>query len=67
MFVKREVPSGRAIRPLKVHGQVVQTLPLEQADIEVMIAALREITPPTQRVIRMIELLEQIRDRRVAG
>jgi hypothetical protein len=36
-------------------------------DIEVMIAGLREITPPTQRVIRMIELLEQIRDRGVAG
>jgi hypothetical protein len=53
----------RATIQLKVHGQVVQSIPLDQADIECLIAGLREVTPCTQRIDRVIDLLEQIRDR----
>jgi len=35
----------KATIQLKVHGQVVQTLPLEQADIEAMIAGLPDTRP----------------------
>jgi hypothetical protein len=44
---------------LRVHGQVVQSIPLDQADVECLIAAL----PCTQRIDRLVDLLEQIRDR----
>jgi hypothetical protein len=47
---------------LKVHRQVVQSIPLDQTDIECLIQALRLVTPCTQRIDRLIDLLEQIRD-----
>jgi hypothetical protein len=53
----------RATIQLKVHGQVVQSVPLDEADIECMIAGLRQVTPCTQRIDRLVDLLQQIRDR----
>jgi hypothetical protein len=52
----------RASIQLKVHRQVVQSIPLDQADIECLIQGLRLVTPCTQRIDRLIDLLEQIRD-----
>ena len=52
----------RATIQLKVHRQLVQSIPLGQANIECLIDALRDVTPPTSRTIRLIDLLEQIRD-----
>jgi hypothetical protein len=52
----------RATIQLKVHRQVVQSVPLDEADIECLITGLRLVTPSSQRVIRLIDLLEQIRD-----
>jgi hypothetical protein len=36
--------------------------PLDDADIECLIQGLRLVTPCTQRIDRLIDLLEQIRD-----
>ena len=52
----------RATIRLKVHRQVVQSIPLDEADIECLIEGLRLVTPCTQRIERLIDLLEQIRD-----
>ena len=41
---------------------MVQSIPLDEADIECLIQALRLVTPCTQRIDRLIDLLEQIRD-----
>jgi hypothetical protein len=46
---------------LKVHRQIVQGIPLDDADIECLIQGLRLVTPCTQRIDRLIDLLEQIR------
>ena len=51
----------RATIQLKVHRQVVQSIPLDEADIDCLIQGLRLVTPCTQRVDRLIDLLEQIR------
>jgi hypothetical protein len=48
---------------LKVHRQIVQNIPLDDSDIECLIQGLRLVTPCTQRIDRLIDLLEQIRDR----
>ena len=53
----------RATIQLKVHGQIVQSVPLDEADIECLIDGLRQVTPCTQRIDRLVDLLEQIRDR----
>jgi hypothetical protein len=45
-----------------VHRQIVQSIPLDEADIECLIQGLRLVTPCTQRIDRLINLLEQIRD-----
>ena len=41
----------------------MQSIPLDQHDIECLIHGLRQVTPCTQRVDRLVDLLEQIRDR----
>jgi hypothetical protein len=51
----------RATIQLKVHRQLVQSLPLDDADIECLVHGLRLVTPCTQRIDRLIDLLEQIR------
>jgi hypothetical protein len=51
----------RATIQLKVHRQVVQSIPLDETDIECLIQGLRLVTPCTQRINRLIDLLEQIR------
>jgi hypothetical protein len=53
----------RATIQLKVHGQVVQSIPLDLPDIECLIEGLRQVTPCTQRIDRLVDLLQQIRDR----
>ena len=53
----------RATIQLKVHRQVVQSIPLDDADIECLLQRLRLVSPCTQRIERLIDLLEQIRDR----
>jgi hypothetical protein len=53
----------RATIQLKVHGKVVQSIPLDQQDIECLIDGLRQVTPCTPRIDRLVDLLEQIRDR----
>ena len=52
----------RATIQLKVHRQIVQSIPLDEADIGCLIHGLRLVTPSTQRIDRLIDLLEQIRD-----
>jgi hypothetical protein len=52
----------RATIQLKVHRQIVQSIPLDDADIDCLIDGLRLVTPCTQRIDRLIDLLEQIRD-----
>jgi hypothetical protein len=52
----------RATIQFKVHRQVVQSIPLGDADIACLIQGLRLVTPCTQRIDRLIDLLEQIRD-----
>ena len=42
--------------------KVVQSIPLDQADIECLIQGLRLVMPYTQRIDRLIDLLEQIRE-----
>lgn len=51
----------RATIQLKVHRQIVQSIPLDEADIYCLIQGLRLVTPCTQRIDRLIDLLEQIR------
>jgi hypothetical protein len=46
---------------LKVHRQIVQSIPLDDADIDCLMQGLRLVTPCTQRIDRLIDLLEQIR------
>jgi hypothetical protein len=53
----------RATIQLKVHGKIVQSIPLDQHDIECLIDGLRLVTPCTPRVDRLVDLLQQIRDR----
>jgi hypothetical protein len=52
-----------------VHGKVVQSVPLDQQDIECLIDGLRQVTPCTQRNDRLVDLLRQIgdRDQRTTG
>jgi hypothetical protein len=52
----------KATIQLKVHRQIVQSIPLDDADIECLIQGLRLVTPCTPRIDRLIDLLEQIRD-----
>jgi hypothetical protein len=51
----------RATIQLKVHRQIVQSIPLDDADIDCLIDGLRLVIPCTQRIDRLIDLLEQIR------
>jgi hypothetical protein len=44
-----------------VHRQLVQSIPLDDVDIECLIQGLRLVTPGTPRIDRLIDLLEQIR------
>jgi hypothetical protein len=53
----------RATIQLKVHGQLVQSIPLDLPDIGCLIEGLRQVTPCTQRIDRLVDLLQQIRDR----
>jgi hypothetical protein len=53
----------RATIHVKVHRQIVQSIPLDDADVECLIQGLRLVTPCTQRIGRLIDLLEQIRNR----
>jgi hypothetical protein len=53
----------KATIQVKMHGKVVHSVPLDLRDIECMIEALREVRSPTSWTIRMLDLLEQIRDR----
>jgi hypothetical protein len=49
----------RATIQLKVHRQIVQSIPLDEADIECLLQGLRLVTPCTQRIDRLIDLLQQ--------
>jgi hypothetical protein len=51
----------RATIQLKVHRQLVQSIPLDDAEIDCLIQGLRLVTPCTPRIDRLIDLLEQIR------
>jgi hypothetical protein len=51
----------RATIQLKVPRQIVQSIPLAEADIECLIQGLRLVSPGTQRIDCLIDLLEQIR------
>jgi hypothetical protein len=51
----------KATIQLKVHRQVAQSIPIDEADIECLIQGLRLVTPCPQRIDRLIDLLEQIR------
>ena len=53
----------RATIQLKVHRQVVQSIPLDEADIECLIDGLRQVTPCTARIDRLVDLLVRIRAR----
>jgi hypothetical protein len=44
-----------------VHRQVVQSIPLDEADIDCLIQGLRLVPACTQRIDRLIDLLAQIR------
>jgi hypothetical protein len=44
-----------------VHRQIVQSIPLDDADIDCLMQGLRLVAPCTQRIDRLIDLLEQIR------
>jgi hypothetical protein len=55
--------AGRATIQLKVHGKVVQSIPSDRQDIECLIDGLREVTPCTPRIDRLVDLLAQVRDR----
>jgi hypothetical protein len=47
----------RATIQLKVHRQLVQSIPLDDADIECMIQRLRLVTPCTQGIDRLIDFV----------
>jgi hypothetical protein len=51
----------RATIQLKVHRQLVQSIPLDDAEIDCLIQGLRLVTPCTPRIDRLIDLLEQTR------
>jgi hypothetical protein len=51
----------KATIQLKVHRQLVQSIPLDDADVECLIQGLRLVSPCTQRIDCLIDLLEQIR------
>jgi hypothetical protein len=51
----------RATIQRKVHRPIVEGMPLDDADIECLIQGLRLVTPCTQPIDRLIDLLEQIR------
>jgi hypothetical protein len=51
----------RATIQLKVHRQVVQSIPLDEADVDCLVQGLRLVRPCTPRIDRLIDLLEQIR------
>jgi hypothetical protein len=51
----------RATIQLKVHRQLVQSIPLDEADVDCLIQGLRLVTPCRQGIDRLIDLLEQIR------
>ena len=51
----------RATIQLKVHRQILQSIPLDDADIECLIQGLRLVTPCTSRIDRLMDPLEQIR------
>jgi hypothetical protein len=51
----------RATIQIKILRQVVQSIPLDEADIECLVQGLRLVSPCTQRIERLIDLLEQIR------
>ena len=53
----------KATIQLKVHGKIVQSVPLDQQDVECLIEGLRQVTPCTPRIDRLVDLLTQIRDR----
>jgi hypothetical protein len=53
----------RATIQLKVHRQIIQSIPLDEGDIDCLIQGLCLVTPCTQRIDRLIDLLAQIRDR----
>ena len=44
----------RAAIQLKVHRQLVQSIALDDADIECLVQGLRLVTPCTQRIDRLI-------------
>jgi hypothetical protein len=52
----------RATIQLKVHRQIVQSIPLDDPNIECVIRGLHLVMPCTRRIDRLIDLLEQIRD-----
>ena len=52
----------RATIQLKVHRQLVQSIPLDDADIECLIQGLRLVMPCTARIERLTDLLQRIRD-----
>ena len=52
----------RATIQLKVHRQIVQSIPVDEADVDCLIQGLRLVMPCTPRMDRLIDLLEQIRD-----
>ena len=52
----------RATVQLKVHRQIVQSIPLDEADVDCVVQGLRLVSPCTPRIGRLIDLLEQIRD-----
>jgi hypothetical protein len=52
----------RATIQLKVHRQIVQSIPLDEADVDCVVQGLRLVSPCTPRIGRLIDLLEQIRD-----
>jgi hypothetical protein len=51
----------RATIQLKVHRQIVQSIPLDEADIDCLIQGFAPRDACTQRIDRLIVLLEQIR------
>jgi hypothetical protein len=53
----------RATIQLKVHGKIVQSVPLDQQEIECLIDGLRRVTSCTPRIDRLVDLLVQVRDR----
>ena len=48
----------RATSQLKGHGKVVQSIPLDQPAVECPIDGLRQVTPCTQRIDRLVDLRE---------